>query len=44
MIVAYHEIRAVMNDVKGIQDLRTAAFYSAIEKVGVSYQSLGIFP
>lgn len=44
MIVAYHEIRAVMNQVKGIQDLRTAAFYSAIEKVGVSYQSLGIFP
>jgi glutamate dehydrogenase (NAD(P)+) len=44
MIVAYHEIRAVMNDVKGIQDLRTAAFYAAIEKVGVSYQSLGIFP
>ncbi|WP_200875578.1 Glu/Leu/Phe/Val family dehydrogenase [Hymenobacter sp. IS2118] len=44
MIVAYHEIRSVMNQVKGIQDLRTAAFYSAIEKVGVSYQSLGIFP
>ncbi|SFP87563.1 Glu/Leu/Phe/Val family dehydrogenase [Hymenobacter arizonensis] len=44
MIVAYHEIRAVMNQIKGIQDLRTAAFYSAIEKVGVSYQSLGIFP
>ncbi len=44
MIVAYHEIREQMNQVKGIQDLRTAAFYSAIEKVGVSYESLGIFP
>ncbi|SMC00265.1 Glu/Leu/Phe/Val dehydrogenase dimerisation region [Hymenobacter roseosalivarius DSM 11622] len=44
MIVAYHEIREVMHQVKGIQDLRTAAFYSAIEKVGVSYQALGIFP
>jgi glutamate dehydrogenase (NAD(P)+) len=44
MIVAYHEIREVMHQVKGIQDLRTAAFYAAIEKVGVSYQSLGIFP
>ncbi|GAA4001248.1 Glu/Leu/Phe/Val dehydrogenase [Hymenobacter fastidiosus] len=44
MIVAYQSIRKVMNEVEGIDDLRTAAFYSAIEKVGVSYQSLGIFP
>ncbi|GAA4376082.1 Glu/Leu/Phe/Val dehydrogenase [Hymenobacter koreensis] len=44
MIVAYHEIREVQNQIKGIEDLRTAAFYSAIEKVGVSYQALGIFP
>ena len=44
MISAYHEIREVMHRVPGIQDLRTAAFYSAIEKIGVSYQSLGIFP
>ena len=44
MIGAYHEIREVMHQVPGIQDLRTAAFYAAIEKVGVSYQALGIFP
>ncbi|WP_400190860.1 Glu/Leu/Phe/Val dehydrogenase [Hymenobacter sp. B81] len=44
MIGAYHEIRTVMRQVPGIQDLRTAAFYAAIEKVGVSYQALGIFP
>ncbi|GAA3952992.1 Glu/Leu/Phe/Val dehydrogenase [Hymenobacter algoricola] len=44
MIVAYQSIRKVMNEVEGIDDLRTAAFYSAIEKIGVSYQSLGIFP
>lgn len=44
MIVAYHEIREVMHQVQGIRDLRTAAFYAAIEKVGVSYQALGIFP
>ncbi|RYF62913.1 MAG: hypothetical protein EOO39_29445 [Cytophagaceae bacterium] len=44
MIVAYHEIREVMKQVKGINDMRTAAFYAAIEKVGVSYQALGIFP
>ncbi|OWP62482.1 glutamate dehydrogenase [Hymenobacter amundsenii] len=44
MITAYQSIRKVMNDVPGITDLRTAAFYSAIEKIGISYQSLGIFP
>lgn len=44
MITAYQSIRKVMDDVPGITDLRTAAFYSAIEKIGISYQSLGIFP
>ncbi|MHC2991938.1 glutamate dehydrogenase, partial [Pontibacter sp. HJ8] len=43
MINAYHEIRGVMNK-KGITDMRTAAFLSAIEKIGVSYEALGIFP
>lgn len=43
MINAYHEIRDVMQQ-KNIPDLRTAAFYTAIEKIGVSYESLGIFP
>lgn len=44
MITAYQSIRKVMDEVEGIKDMRTAAFYSAIEKIGVSYQSLGIFP
>ncbi|MFC6996578.1 Glu/Leu/Phe/Val family dehydrogenase [Rufibacter roseus] len=44
MITAYHEIREVTRQVKSITDLRTAGFYSAIEKIGVSYRSLGIFP
>jgi glutamate dehydrogenase (NAD(P)+) len=44
MILAYHEIRGVMQQVPGIKDMRTAAFYSAIEKIGISYQALGIFP
>jgi glutamate dehydrogenase (NAD(P)+) len=44
MITAYQSIRKVMEEVEGITDLRTAAFYAAIEKIGVSYQSLGIFP
>ena len=43
MINAYHEIRDVMQQ-KNIPDLRTAAFFTAIEKIGVSYESLGIFP
>ncbi|WP_439883175.1 Glu/Leu/Phe/Val family dehydrogenase [Pontibacter sp. MBLB2868] len=43
MINAYHEIRDVMID-KKLPDLRTAAFLTAIEKIGVSYESLGIFP
>ncbi|MCJ8167388.1 Glu/Leu/Phe/Val dehydrogenase [Pontibacter sp. E15-1] len=43
MINAYHEIREVMLQ-KTIPDLRTAAFLTAIEKIGVSYESLGIFP
>lgn len=43
MINAYHEIREVMvqNNTPG---LRSAAFLAAIEKIGVSYQLLGIFP
>ncbi|TGE05246.1 Glu/Leu/Phe/Val family dehydrogenase [Hymenobacter fodinae] len=44
MITAYQSIRKVLDEVEGITDLRTAAFYTAIEKIGVSYQSLGIFP
>lgn len=43
MINAYHEIRDVMKN-QNIPDLRTAAFLTAIEKIGVSYESLGIFP
>ncbi|WP_018478188.1 Glu/Leu/Phe/Val family dehydrogenase [Pontibacter roseus] len=43
MINAYHEIRGVMIK-KNIEDMRTAAFLSAIEKIGVSYEALGIFP
>ncbi|QMU28868.1 Glu/Leu/Phe/Val family dehydrogenase [Adhaeribacter radiodurans] len=44
MIHAYHEMRDVMREHPTISDLRTAAFYSATEKIAVSYLSLGIFP
>ncbi len=42
MINAYEELNEIrkMNDV----DLRTAAFISAIDKVGVIYEQMGIFP
>jgi glutamate dehydrogenase (NAD(P)+) len=44
MISAYHEMREVMRQHPTVSDLRTAAFYSATEKIAVSYLSLGIFP
>lgn len=44
MIIAYNEIREIQRQNPGMQDLRTAAFLSAIEKIGISYQMLGIFP
>ena len=40
---ALQEIREI-RDRYGIEDLRTAAFALAIEKVAVSYEFLGIFP
>ncbi|MEX0778875.1 MAG: Glu/Leu/Phe/Val dehydrogenase [Balneolales bacterium] len=42
MMIAYNEIREIRNEHK--IDLRTAAFASAINKIGLSYQQLGIFP
>jgi glutamate dehydrogenase (NAD(P)+) len=42
MVSAYNEIK-IIRDRHNI-DLRTAAFVSAIEKIGQSYDQLGIFP
>lgn len=42
MIGSYHEIRDASIDLD--LDLRTAAFVVAINKVGVAYEELGIFP
>lgn len=44
MIYAYNEIRNIKKNNNKIEDLRTAAFVSGINKLGVAYQSLGIFP
>jgi len=43
MIGSYHEIRESLLSL-GIADMRTAAFVVAINKVGVAYEELGIFP
>lgn len=42
MIVAYNEINELRK--KHDIDLRTAAFLSAINKVGIMYEQMGIFP
>ena len=44
MVFAYNEIREIRNHHGADVDLRTAAFISAIDKVAVSYLSMGIFP
>lgn len=44
MIDSYRELRDIYRNVDGIEDLRTAAFYCAINKVGLAYEERGIFP
>ena len=44
MITAYESIRTAMKRKKKIHDLRTAAFFTSIEKIGNDYLSMGIFP
>ena len=44
MIVAYQEIRETLRRQPQMGDLRTAAFVTAINKVAIVYEELGIFP
>ncbi|MCX7650511.1 MAG: Glu/Leu/Phe/Val dehydrogenase [Flavobacteriales bacterium] len=44
MVVAYDKIRETYLSDKKIEDLRTAAFVTAIRKIVESYKLLGIFP
>lgn len=44
MVRSYHEIRNIKQRNVKINDLRTAAFVGAIEKVAVSYMNMGIWP
>ena len=44
MIQAYHEIRETLLNRPKIDTLRTAALVSAINKIAISYQNMGIWP
>lgn len=44
MINAYHQIRDIQKKKRSVKDLRTAAFVSAIQKMGSDYMMMGIFP
>lgn len=44
MITSYHQIREIMNRKRKVEDLRTAAFINAVNKISSDYLALGIFP
>jgi glutamate dehydrogenase (NAD(P)+) len=44
MINAYTQIREIWKRDRKIPNLRTAAFISAINKIAIAYEELGIFP
>jgi len=44
MITAFQEIVEIRNRFRSVNDLLTAAYICAIEKVATSYLELGVFP
>lgn len=44
MIGAYQQIREIQDRKPNVKDLRTAAFVSAIQKMGSDYLTMGVFP
>ena len=44
MVTAFDEIWQIRERTKGVRDMRTAAYISAIQKVGKAYLELGVFP
>jgi glutamate dehydrogenase (NAD(P)+) len=44
MATGYQEISTILKKHKKVTDFRTAAFICAIEKVGLAYLELGVFP
>ncbi|MDX1477549.1 MAG: Glu/Leu/Phe/Val dehydrogenase [Saprospiraceae bacterium] len=44
MMVAYQQIREIWKRKKGVDDLRTAAFVNALNKIANDYIRMGVFP
>jgi len=44
MITSFHQIRGTYKRKRKVQDYRTAAFITAIDKIASDYLSLGVFP
>ena len=44
MVMAYDQIRLIKKRKKKVEDLRSAAFINALNKISSDYLSLGIFP
>ena len=44
MINSYNQIRETWKRKKGVEDLRTAAFICALNKISSDYLAMGIFP
>ncbi len=44
MIHSYENIREILKQHKKMHNLRTAAYVDALNKIGVTYQKMGVFP
>lgn len=44
MVNSYDHIRTILKRHKKMTSLRTAAYVDALEKIGVTYQKMGVFP
>lgn len=44
MVTAYHQIRDTWKKYRKVEDMRTAAFVTSINKIADAYVSMGIFP
>jgi len=44
MVRAFQEVRELRDRTEGCDDLRTASFMSAIDKIAICYRDMGIFP
>jgi glutamate dehydrogenase (NAD(P)+) len=44
MVGSFHQIRDTWKKYRKIEDMRTAAFVTSINKIADAYVSMGIFP